>query len=349
MSKIDNNIKSSTYITKLLEINLGFWQTLAGILGTLSLTFIGLYIITQDTKKASDYTAFNHAIHDKNIFEYYEFPGTYTSDPVIEKWGYRQRIKMYVKDIETDSVLMIMRYESVGTLVLRIFEVFDGPNFDFDKFELGRESFQYYRQLGKIFLFTDISFKKVRDFSSIVILGFSDPAGPESYNLGLSERRAQYVKEQILIDIYPMIKEKIKVIGKGEELIEYEYNDFPLQKEISDALGIDYEIIKPLDVREILENIGDNKIVADFRGMSIAERDSVYNSDKEKYKKAFRKFRVVYLIGVIGPYNSPWVFVRRYPPQIIIAFSIFLLLIIIGIIAVRKRDFKKKKQILEVE
>lgn len=49
-----------------------------------------------------------------------------------------------------------------------------------------------------------------------ILEGHADASGPAAYNLGLSKKRAESVK-QYLINVYKIDPNKLKIIGKGEQ------------------------------------------------------------------------------------------------------------------------------------
>ena len=80
--------------------------------------------------------------------------------------------------------------------------------FDFDKFNLSKVSKQ------KIKLFLDNNSSTIEEY---LVVGHTDTKGTKKYNLSLSIKRAEVVK-QILVN-YGIDKSNIKILGKGEELL----------------------------------------------------------------------------------------------------------------------------------
>ena len=78
--------------------------------------------------------------------------------------------------------------------------------FDFDKFNLSEVSKE------KIKLFLDNNSSTIEEY---LVVGHTDTKGTKKYNLSLSIKRAEVVKE-ILIN-YGIQQSKIKILGKGEE------------------------------------------------------------------------------------------------------------------------------------
>ncbi len=78
--------------------------------------------------------------------------------------------------------------------------------FDFDKFDLSEVSTE------KIKLFLDNNSGTIEEY---LVVGHTDTKGTKKYNLSLSIKRAEVVKE-ILIN-YGIQQSRIKILGKGEE------------------------------------------------------------------------------------------------------------------------------------
>ena len=78
--------------------------------------------------------------------------------------------------------------------------------FDFDQFNLSKVS------KNKIKLFINENKKLINEF---LIIGHTDTKGSKDYNLSLSIKRAEVVRE--LLIKYGIKKSSIKIIGKGEE------------------------------------------------------------------------------------------------------------------------------------
>ena len=78
--------------------------------------------------------------------------------------------------------------------------------FDFDKFNLSEVSKE------KIKLFLDNNSSTIKEY---LVVGHTDTKGTKKYNLSLSIKRAEVVKE-ILIN-YGIQQSRIKILGKGEE------------------------------------------------------------------------------------------------------------------------------------
>ncbi len=86
--------------------------------------------------------------------------------------------------------------------------------FDFDKFYLSEVS------KNKIELFLDNYGNEITDY---LVIGHTDTKGTKNYNLSLSIKRAEVVKE-ILIK-YGINQNNIKILGKGEELLAVDTPD----------------------------------------------------------------------------------------------------------------------------
>ncbi len=86
--------------------------------------------------------------------------------------------------------------------------------FDFDKFSLSELSKE------KIKLFLDNNRHNINEY---LVIGHTDTKGTNYYNLSLSIKRAEVVKD-ILIN-YGVNKNSIKILGKGEELLAVDTPD----------------------------------------------------------------------------------------------------------------------------
>ena len=93
-------------------------------------------------------------------------------------------------------------------------EVFQIIYFDFDKFELSSVS------VNKINNFLNENKDQIDKY---LIVGHTDTKGTKKYNLNLSIKRAEIVKD-LLIE-YGIEKSQIKILGKGEELLAIETPD----------------------------------------------------------------------------------------------------------------------------
>lgn len=96
-------------------------------------------------------------------------------------------LRNYKKDDEhkmDEMNLFLVPIEKESTVVLN--NVF----FDFDKASLKQESFPELNRVAELL--------KEREGLNIVISGHTDSTGPESYNLGLSERRARSVRDYLV-------------------------------------------------------------------------------------------------------------------------------------------------------
>ena len=86
--------------------------------------------------------------------------------------------------------------------------------FDFDKFELSNVS------INKIYNFLNENKNQINEY---LIVGHTDTKGTKKYNLNLSIKRAEIVKD-LLIE-FGIEKSQIKILGKGEELLAIETPD----------------------------------------------------------------------------------------------------------------------------
>ena len=86
--------------------------------------------------------------------------------------------------------------------------------FDFDKFNLSKVS------MDKIKLFLDNYGNEITEY---LVIGHTDTKGTKNYNLSLSIKRAEVVKE-ILIN-YGINQNNIKIFGKGEESLAVDTPD----------------------------------------------------------------------------------------------------------------------------
>ena len=103
-----------------------------------------------------------------------------------------------VENISNDKVTVVTKSEN-NDLMQIIY-------FDFDKFNLSNVS----KEKVKIFIN-----KNGNLIDKYLVIGHTDTKGSKNYNLSLSIKRAEVVKE-LLID-YGIEKENIKILGKGEE------------------------------------------------------------------------------------------------------------------------------------
>ncbi len=86
--------------------------------------------------------------------------------------------------------------------------------FDFDKFNLSNVS------KNKIKLFIE---KNKSEINEYLVLGHTDTKGSKEYNILLSIKRAEVVKE--LLKEYGVNKNRIKILGKGEESLAIDTPD----------------------------------------------------------------------------------------------------------------------------
>ncbi|NOQ13445.1 MAG: OmpA family protein [Methyloprofundus sp.] len=81
--------------------------------------------------------------------------------------------------------------------------------FDYNSSTLNAESLVYLKQLGTMLNLEKMANKK------IMIVGHTDTTGPETYNLDLSKKRSQAVKE-FLVSNYQIDPARIETTGQGE-------------------------------------------------------------------------------------------------------------------------------------
>ncbi len=81
--------------------------------------------------------------------------------------------------------------------------------FDYDSSVLNKSSLDYLKQLG-----TMLNLEKMAN-ETIMIEGHTDAKGSEQYNMDLSKKRSQAVRD-FLISNYQIAPSRIKTTGKGE-------------------------------------------------------------------------------------------------------------------------------------
>lgn len=82
-------------------------------------------------------------------------------------------------------------------------------NFEFESAELPPEFYSDVKELA--------TFLKLYRDSVVTIEGHADATGPQSFNQGLSERRAKAIRN-ILVRDFEIEKERLKIVGYGENL-----------------------------------------------------------------------------------------------------------------------------------
>jgi|GEM_PF-4237530 len=226
----------------------------------------------------------------------------FTQKASINRYGDTEEARVDFVNIQNGTLEVSIRSIPYGGKTIILCETYNGPNFEFDSSTFDYNSLKTFMRLAALFLFEDINLTKLRDFSKILVLGFTDPAGTEDYNDRLSRKRARYVKEEILLKVCPQIKNKIRVIGHGERLLEYPKAE--LLREISIKLGLNPSYVPPLDFGTISKNIGDPRVISEFKNLDRNEREARYKCNMKYYQKALKNLRVVYLIGIIDPMEN---------------------------------------------
>ena len=84
--------------------------------------------------------------------------------------------------------------------------------FDLNSSNLNNNSLSYLKQLGSM-----LNLQKMIN-ENIMIVGHTDTSGSEPYNLNLSKKRAQAVRD-FLTSNYQIEQNRIKTVGKGESEI----------------------------------------------------------------------------------------------------------------------------------
>lgn len=103
------------------------------------------------------------------------------------------------KDFNLDPIQLASAEENVTLVLNNVF-------FDFDKATLKSESFPELNRVSE--------FMKEKSGMQIEIAGHTDAAGPESYNLGLSDRRAKAVVKYLIQQGVP--SDRLKAVSYGE-------------------------------------------------------------------------------------------------------------------------------------
>ena len=91
-------------------------------------------------------------------------------------------------------------------------------HFEFDRADLDATGRQQVRELGRA-----LSGAKMRP-ASFLLVGHTDKRGSRAYNQGLSERRAQTVKNELERQ-FPVLIGKLKATGRGETQLLYDGNN----------------------------------------------------------------------------------------------------------------------------
>ncbi|WP_428353167.1 OmpA family protein [Methyloprofundus sp.] len=98
--------------------------------------------------------------------------------------------------------------------------------FDYNSSVLKTTSLTYLKQLG-----TMLNLEKMTN-ENIMIVGHSDSTGHENYNLELSKRRSQAVKE-FLVSNYQIDPARIETTGKGEsDTLQGKPGDSPVNRRV---------------------------------------------------------------------------------------------------------------------
>ena len=95
-------------------------------------------------------------------------------------------------------------------------------NFDYNSADIGAKSYQQLKELADA-----LDSPKLKS-SKLLIAGHTDAKGSYSYNLGLSDRRADAVKA-FLLTVHPTLADRVETVGCGSSLLEN--RDDPLAAE----------------------------------------------------------------------------------------------------------------------
>lgn len=154
----------------------------------------------------------------------------YTTYPDSIVWNWRDlqgnlpgedtlRFTLYAKDAQGSEVrtepqvipvqVLTLEKKNVEKLPGRTLEKISLILFDFDRFDLGERNTSILVQAAK----------RLRTQSTMIIRGYTDAMGEDDYNLGLSERRASAVREQLQRE---MPAGAIRSEGVGESILLFD-------------------------------------------------------------------------------------------------------------------------------
>ena len=143
-----------------------------------------------------------------------EMPEEFGQESHLEEKEYVKEEKEYVKE---ENV------ENVGPTAEEILSSIEGKtvNFEFDQAEVQ----PYFNELIKV----NVNYMELVESAMITLSGHADERGTPEYNLALGERRANAVKNALMVEgISP---ERISIISFGEEKpIDVDHNEAAWEK-----------------------------------------------------------------------------------------------------------------------